>query len=55
MLQDMDDVEASFVFYVKVATVDQLEQSKIGVLTDIKTGIFMLTVQHDSIVIISFM
>jgi len=33
MLQGMDHMEASCVFYVKVGTLDQLEQSKFCVLT----------------------
>jgi len=44
MLQDMDDMEASCIFYVKVGTFDQLEQSKISVLTVTKLGIDMLTI-----------
>jgi len=48
MLQDMDHMEASCVFYVKVGTLDQLEQSKFCVLTVTKFGIVMLTAHHDS-------
>jgi len=33
MLQDMDHMEASCVFYVEVGTLDRLDQSKIWVLT----------------------
>jgi hypothetical protein len=33
MVQDMDHMEASCVFYVKVGTFDQHEQSKIYVFT----------------------
>jgi len=55
MLQDMDHMEASCVFYVKVGTLDQLKQSKFCVLTITKLGIVMLTVQDDSIVSVSFM
>jgi len=36
MVQDMDNMEASCVFYVKVGTFTNLEQSKISLLTDIK-------------------
>jgi len=43
MLQDMDHMEASCIFYVKVCTLDQLEQSKFCVLTVNKLGIVMLT------------
>jgi len=55
MLQDMDHMEASCVFYVKVGTLDQLEQSKFCVLTVTELGIVMLTVQDDSIITVSFM
>jgi len=55
MLQGMDHMEASCVFYVKVGTLDQLEQSKFCVLTVTKLGIVMLTVQIDSIFSVSFM
>jgi len=55
MLQDMDHMEASCVFYVKVGTLDQLEQSKFCVLTLTKLGIVMLTTQDDSIFSVSFM
>jgi len=47
MLQDMDHMEASRVFYVKVRTFDQLEPSKICVLTVISVGIVTLIVRHD--------
>jgi len=49
MMQDMDVVEASCVFYLKVGTFDQLELSEIRDLTFTKIGIVMLTVQHDMI------
>jgi hypothetical protein len=55
MLQDMDNMEASCVFYVKVGTVTHLEQSKTSLLTVKETGIVRLTVQHDLIVSVSFM
>jgi len=55
MLQDMDNMEASFVFYVKVGTFTYLEQSKNALLTVDKTGIVGLTVHHDLIASISFM
>jgi hypothetical protein len=47
MLQDMDHREASQVVYVKVRTLDQLEQSKICVLTFISVGIVTLVVRYD--------
>jgi len=55
MLQDIDHMEASRVFYVKVRTFDQLEQSKICVLTVIAVGIITLIVRYDMIVSICFM
>jgi len=55
MLQDMDNIEASCLFYVQVGTFTHLEQSKIANLTVNKLGIVRLTVQHDLIVSISFM
>ena len=54
MLQDMDNREASCVFYVKVSTITPLEQSNIGILTVNKMGIVRLTVQYDWIVSVSF-
>jgi len=50
MLQEMDHMEASCVFYVKVGRFDQFEQSKISVLTVTSLGIVMLTVHYDLIV-----
>ena len=47
MLQDMDDMEASCILNVKVGMFDQLEQSKICVLTVTKMGIVILNVQHN--------
>jgi len=55
MLQDMDNMEASCVFYVMVGMFTHLEQSKTSRLTVNKTGIVRLTVQHDLIVSISFL
>jgi len=55
MLQGMDHMEVSCVFYVKVGKLDQLEQSKFCVVTITKMGIVMLTVQIDSIFSVSFM
>ena len=50
MLPDMDHMEASCVFYVKVGRSDQLKQSKISVLTVTSLGIVMLTVHQDLMV-----
>jgi hypothetical protein len=55
MSQDMDNMEASCIFYVKVGTFTHLEQSKIFHLTDKKSGIVKQTVQHDLIVSVIFM
>jgi len=44
MLQDVDHMEASCAFYVKVGTFDQLEYSKICLLTVTSLGIVMLMV-----------
>jgi len=54
-MQDMDHIEASFVFCVKVGTFDQLEQSKIYILTGTSLGIVMLTVSHDLVVSVCVM
>jgi hypothetical protein len=55
MLQVMDNMDVSCVFYVKVSTFTHLEQSKIALLTVNKSGIMALTIQPDMIVSISFM
>jgi len=55
MLQDMDHMEASRVFCAKVRMFDQLEQSKICVLTIISVGIVTLIVRYDMIVSVCFM
>jgi hypothetical protein len=55
MLQVMDHMEARCVFYVKVGTFTHLDQSKIFLLTVKKSGLVMLTVQHDLTVSVIFM
>jgi len=55
MLQGMDHMEASCVLYVKVGTLDQLEQGKFCILTVTKLGIVMVTVQIESMFSVSFM
>ena len=50
MLQDMDHLEASCVFYVKVGRFDHLEQSKSCVLTITTFRIVMLTIHHNLMV-----
>jgi len=47
MLQYMENMEGSCVFYVKVGTLTHLEQSKTFILTITYTGIVRLTIQHD--------
>jgi len=54
MLQVMDNMEVSCVFYVKDSMFTYLEQSKTALLTVNKSGIMTLTVQHDMIVSVSF-
>jgi hypothetical protein len=49
MLQEMDHMEASCVFYVKVGRFDQFEQTKFSFLTVTSLGIVMLTVHYDLI------
>jgi len=46
MLQDMDHLDASCVFYVEVGTLLRLEQSKIYVSTITGKGIALLNVHH---------
>jgi hypothetical protein len=55
MLEVMDIMEASCVFYIKVGTFTNLEQSKISLLTVNKSGIVTLTVQYGVIVSVTFM
>jgi len=54
MLQDMDNMEAGCVFYIKVSTFTHLEQCKTSLVTVNKSGIVRLTVQHDLIPSISW-
>jgi len=55
MLEDMDHMEASCIFYVKVGRFDQFEQSKISILTVTSLGMVMLTTHHDLMVSMWFM
>jgi hypothetical protein len=55
MLQVMDNMETSCVFYVKVGRLTHLEPSIISLLTVNKSGIVTLTIQHDLIVSVIFM
>ena len=51
----MDNMEASYVFYVKVGTFMHLEHSKNCILTVNNTGIVKPTIQHDLIACLSVM
>jgi hypothetical protein len=53
MLQYMETMEASCIFYDKVGTLTYLEQSKTSPFSITKTTIVGLTVQHDFIVTVS--
>jgi len=55
MLQDMVNMEAGCISYVKVGMFTDREQSKMSLLTVHKMGIFRLSEQHDMIVQVSFM
>jgi len=55
MLQDMDSMEASCVFYVKVGKLNHIERNLIWLVTVNTAGIVRLTVQHHMIVSASFM
>jgi len=55
MLQDLDNMKASCIFYGKVGTFTRLEQSKISLFTFNKMGMVRLTVRHNCIVSVSFM
>ena len=47
MLQDIDHIEASCIFYVDVGTLNRFGQSKICVLTVTTLGIAMLPIHQD--------
>jgi len=53
MLQDMDSMKASCVFYVKNGKLNHLEHSHIWLVTGNKVGIVRLTVQYDMLVSVS--
>ena len=55
MLQGMNNMEASCVFYVKVGTFTHLELNKNSLLTVNKMGKVRLTVRHDLSASVSFM
>jgi hypothetical protein len=49
MLLDMDDMEASCVFYVNVVMFDKLEHSQVCFLDATNIRLVMLTMHHDMI------
>jgi hypothetical protein len=55
MLQGMDNMEASCIFYVKVSMCTHLAQSKTTLLTVSQSGIVRLIIRHDLIFGVSFM
>jgi len=55
MFRDIDHMQASSIVYVKVGTFDEIEQSRICILTVTTTGIVMLTALHHLILSICFM
>jgi len=55
MLQVMDNIEASCIFYVNVGTLSHLEQSTIFFLSVKKSGLVTLTLQQELIVNIIYM
>jgi hypothetical protein len=55
MLQVMDNMEASCIFYVKVGMFTHFEQSKISLLTVKKSEIETLTISYDMTVSVIFM
>jgi len=55
MLQDMEHMQVSSIMNVKVGMLDQLEPTRFCVLTSNDVGLFIITVQHDTIDDGSFM
>jgi hypothetical protein len=55
MLQDMNNMEATCVFYVKVIMFTHLEHSKTTLLTVIQSGMVRLTVRHYLIVSVNLL
>jgi hypothetical protein len=55
MFRDVNRMEASSMVYVKFGTFDEVEQSRICVLTVTTMGIVMLTALHHLILSICFM
>jgi hypothetical protein len=55
MLQDMNDMKASCVFYAKFSTFTHFEQSKTTLLTVNQSGMVRLIIQHHFIGSVSFM
>jgi len=55
MLQGMDSMDTSCIFYGKIGMFNHLEQSKFWLLTVSKAGLVKQIIQHDLIVSVSFM
>jgi len=55
MLQDMDNIKPTCVFYVKVSTFTHLEQCKTTIVTVNQWGVVTLNVRHELILSVSFM
>jgi len=55
MMQDMYHMEPSWIFYVKVGTIDQLQQNQFCIFTMTALGIEMLPVNYDVMFSICFM
>jgi hypothetical protein len=55
MMQDMDNMEASCVFYVEVSTFTHLAKRKTTLVTVNQSGMVWLIVRHDLIVDVSFL
>lgn len=55
MLQDKEQIEASYIFYIKVGTLKWHDQSNICVLTVIIFEIVMLTIQYCLMFTVCFM
>jgi hypothetical protein len=54
MLHDIDNMEATCVFCIKVSTFTHVDQSETTLLTVSESGMVRLNVQHDLIVSVSF-
>jgi hypothetical protein len=55
MLHNMDNMEASCIFYVKVSRITHLQQCKTTLLRVDQSGMVRLIVRHDLIVSVCFL